>query len=82
MVTISDPANNQPDGPRVFLVTGATGAIGKAIARQLAANLDSEVVLVCRDKDKAEKCRSGRNHFEGTTPGGPVKKLTPENSGK
>jgi retinol dehydrogenase-13 len=40
---------------RVFLVTGATGAIGKAIARQLAAISDSEVVLVCRDKNKAEQ---------------------------
>ena len=58
MVSISDPANNQPDGPRVFLVTGATGAIGKAIARQLATNPDSEVVLVCRDKDKAEQAVS------------------------
>ena len=40
---------------KVFLVTGATGAIGKAIARQLAATPDSEVVLVCRDKNKAEQ---------------------------
>jgi NAD(P)-dependent dehydrogenase (short-subunit alcohol dehydrogenase family) len=42
-------------GARVYLVTGATGAIGKAIARQLAATSDSEVVLVCRDKKKAEQ---------------------------
>ncbi|MGZ8215541.1 MAG: SDR family NAD(P)-dependent oxidoreductase [Methylosarcina sp.] len=40
---------------RVFLVTGATGAIGKAIARQLAGTPDSEVVLVCRDPNKAEQ---------------------------
>ncbi len=39
----------------VFLVTGASGAIGKAIARQLAATPESEVVLVCRDRDKAER---------------------------
>ncbi|MDD2658374.1 MAG: SDR family NAD(P)-dependent oxidoreductase [Methylococcales bacterium] len=44
-------------GNRVFLVTGATGAIGKAIARQLAAIPESEVVLVCRDKNKAEQAR-------------------------
>lgn len=39
----------------VYLVTGATGAIGKAIARQLAMTPQSEVVLVCRDGDKGKK---------------------------
>lgn len=43
------------DVPRVFLVTGATGTIGKAIARQLAESHNSEVVLVCRNKSKAEQ---------------------------
>ena len=38
---------------KVFLVTGATGAIGKTIARQLANIQDSKVVLVCRDQQKA-----------------------------
>ena len=38
---------------KVFLVTGATGTIGKAIARQLANRQDSKVVLVCRDQQKA-----------------------------
>ena len=38
----------------VYLVTGATGAIGKAIARQLAATDNAEVVLVCRDQAKAD----------------------------
>lgn len=38
----------------VALVTGATGAIGRAIARQLAGR-GIEVVLGCRDKDRAEQ---------------------------
>jgi NAD(P)-dependent dehydrogenase (short-subunit alcohol dehydrogenase family) len=40
---------------QVALVTGATGAIGKAIARQLAEHADFEVVLACRDETKAQQ---------------------------
>ena len=40
---------------RVALVTGATGAIGRAIARHIAAHPDFEVVLACRDQAKAER---------------------------
>jgi NAD(P)-dependent dehydrogenase (short-subunit alcohol dehydrogenase family) len=43
----------------VYLVTGATGAIGNAIARQLAANPNAEVVLVCRNPAKAEQTVAG-----------------------
>jgi len=40
---------------RVALVTGATGAIGEAIARGIARHGQFEVVLVCRDLEKAER---------------------------
>jgi NAD(P)-dependent dehydrogenase (short-subunit alcohol dehydrogenase family) len=40
---------------QVALVTGATGAIGKAIARQLAGHKEFEVILACRDEAKARQ---------------------------
>jgi len=40
--------------PKTAIVTGATGAIGKAIARQLAEK-DYYVVLACRDESKAKR---------------------------
>jgi NAD(P)-dependent dehydrogenase (short-subunit alcohol dehydrogenase family) len=40
----------------VAMVTGATGAIGMAIARQIAALPGYEVVLVCRNEHKAARC--------------------------
>lgn len=39
----------------VCAVTGATGAIGRAIARQLASFPDYKVVLIARDQNKAEQ---------------------------
>ncbi len=39
----------------VILITGATGAIGKAIARQLAEIETHEVVLACRHEEKARQ---------------------------
>ena len=42
------------EGDRVVMVTGSTGAIGKAIARQIAALPGYEVVLACRDEEKAK----------------------------
>jgi NAD(P)-dependent dehydrogenase (short-subunit alcohol dehydrogenase family) len=43
----------RPASRSVALVTGATGAIGRAIAEQIAARREYEVVLVCRDAGKA-----------------------------
>ena len=40
------------DGLQVALVSGATGAIGKAIARQIAMKEGYAVVLLCRDEQK------------------------------
>ena len=42
------------DTNQVALVTGATGAIGKAIARQIAEQ-NYEVVLAVRNEKKAKK---------------------------
>jgi NAD(P)-dependent dehydrogenase (short-subunit alcohol dehydrogenase family) len=42
-------------GKRVAVVTGATGAIGMAIAKGIAENPSYEVVLACRDEEKAER---------------------------
>jgi NAD(P)-dependent dehydrogenase (short-subunit alcohol dehydrogenase family) len=43
------------ESKKVALVTGATGAIGKAIARQIAGNVDYAVVLLCRDEAQGIK---------------------------
>lgn len=39
----------------IFLVTGATGAIGKAIAKKLAWEQSHEVVIAARNEEKASK---------------------------
>jgi NAD(P)-dependent dehydrogenase (short-subunit alcohol dehydrogenase family) len=41
------------DSRSVALVTGATGAIGKAIATRIASRPEYEVVLLCRNAAKA-----------------------------
>ena len=42
------------NGKRTFLVSGATGAIGSAIARQLAEPANHRVVLLARNESKAQ----------------------------
>ncbi len=44
----------EPEPRRIALVTGATGAIGKAIATGIAETPGFEVVLLCRDPAKAD----------------------------
>jgi NAD(P)-dependent dehydrogenase (short-subunit alcohol dehydrogenase family) len=46
------------DRMRTFLVTGATGAIGKAIAHQLAQDPQHRVVLAARNETKARAAAS------------------------
>lgn len=48
----------QADDLRIAIVTGATGAIGAAIARGIAAREQHAVVLVCRDEEKARQAVS------------------------
>lgn len=43
------------NGNRVVLVSGATGAIGKAVARQIAAMQGYEVILLCRNEQKGRE---------------------------
>jgi NAD(P)-dependent dehydrogenase (short-subunit alcohol dehydrogenase family) len=67
MTQILNPASNLEPGT-VALVTGATGAIGKAIAERIAARPGYHVVLICRDAAKAEaaveaiRYRTGNEH--------------------
>ena len=52
---------------RVVMVTGASGAIGMAIARQIASLPGYEVVLLCRSKDKADRCKEVISRETGNT---------------
>ncbi len=45
----------QSGGLKMAIVTGATGAIGEAIARQVAKNKDYLVIMTARDLSKARK---------------------------
>jgi NAD(P)-dependent dehydrogenase (short-subunit alcohol dehydrogenase family) len=49
---------NQDHDHRLALVSGATGAIGKAIALEIAQQPGYRVVLLCRDPHKANKAVS------------------------
>jgi NAD(P)-dependent dehydrogenase (short-subunit alcohol dehydrogenase family) len=50
--------SEQDQDHRLALVTGATGAIGKAIALEIAQQPGYQVVLLCRDPHKADKAVS------------------------
>jgi NAD(P)-dependent dehydrogenase (short-subunit alcohol dehydrogenase family) len=50
---------------QVALVTGASGVIGKAIARQIAEREGFEVVLGCRDETKARRAADDIRHRSG-----------------
>lgn len=67
MTSLPNSKNTNHLGAKVYLVTGATGAIGKAIARQLAEIENSKVVLVCRDHDKAERAVNEIVNMTGNT---------------
>ena len=53
------------DRRRVAAVTGGTGAIGEAIARGIAQDLNYEVILVCRNASKAERACSNISTVTG-----------------
>ena len=65
--TITQQADRRGKGhmSHVALVTGATGAIGKAIARQLAEHETYEVVLGCRHEEKAQQAVAEIQHVTG-----------------
>ncbi|HNQ83700.1 MAG TPA: SDR family NAD(P)-dependent oxidoreductase [Bacteroidales bacterium] len=50
---MNDPHSNEMELKKTAVVTGATGAIGKAIVRQLAASGNYNVIMVARDESKA-----------------------------
>jgi NAD(P)-dependent dehydrogenase (short-subunit alcohol dehydrogenase family) len=53
--SMANPSIKSEKERKVALVTGATGAIGKAIARQIAAIPGYEVVLAVRNEARAQK---------------------------
>jgi NAD(P)-dependent dehydrogenase (short-subunit alcohol dehydrogenase family) len=61
MAPVMNQISNQDDSHlrQVALVTGATGAIGQAIARGLARHPDFEVVLLGRDEARTRRAAEG-----------------------
>ena len=52
------PGQDQDRHRRIALITGATGAIGEAIALEIARHPDFRLVLLCRDEHKAAAAAS------------------------
>jgi NAD(P)-dependent dehydrogenase (short-subunit alcohol dehydrogenase family) len=54
-MALPKPDDHEPSNTRTYLVTGATGTIGNAIASQLAERPQAKVILVARNRSKAEQ---------------------------
>ena len=61
----SDARPRSDESPRIAMVTGATSAIGKAIAAGIAAHPGYHVVLTCRDRARAEAAATGLRRATG-----------------
>lgn len=58
--------NSNDSARRVVLLSGATGAIGKAIALQIAVNPQYALVLLCRDEHRARQAVRDIRHRSAT----------------
>jgi len=53
------------ENTKTFLITGCTGSIGFAIARHISENQDNSVVLLARNKSRAEQTVNELIHLTG-----------------
>lgn len=71
MSTLADATDelSRRQARSVALVTGATGAIGKAIATRIALEPSYEVVLLCRNASKGRAAVDEIRRQTGNAPG-------------